>query len=140
MGRQSNLSYQAVANYCLELIAAGEKPSVRKIHGQFGGSFSTISELYHRWTEERRLAVKETELSDSFRQAILAEFGRVTLGLRQTLEQQIEQGKIQFQEAQELLKEYELKIEKLSESLAGCKKSAEAEKLKARKGHFRRRG
>ena len=79
MSRPTLLSYPLVSKICLALIASGETPTARKIQQQSGGSLSTVGKYYQQWQQEQSLAAKtEAELSEPFRQAILAEFARVT--------------------------------------------------------------
>jgi chromosome segregation ATPase len=116
MSRTDNLSYQSLSTACHELLASGEKPSVRKIRERIGGSFSTISVLLQQWQEEQSFVNKiDLDLSDPFRQAVLAEFGRVTTTLRQRFLEQLNTEKSQLKEIQSLLAECEAKNEQITE-------------------------
>ncbi len=86
VSRKTNLSaisYTLVANACAELIQQGDRLNIRKVRERLGArSFSTLNPLYHRWQDEQRLSQKvEADLSDAFRQAVLAEIGRATATL-----------------------------------------------------------
>lgn len=77
MKRAPDLNYQAVADLCRELCSAGETPTIRKLREKLGGSFSTISAFLNQWQEQKILANQQAglELSEPFREAMLAEFG-----------------------------------------------------------------
>ncbi len=135
MSRPSNITYQSVASFCLELVASGERPTVRKIYKHLGGgSFSTITDFYQQWQREQALVSKtKSDLSEPFRQAVLAEFARVTEEIQHRLEAQLRDEQAQLKESQELLAEYESRIEQLNEGLAAYKKDSEETQLRLEK-------
>jgi len=61
MAKSDSITYQAVAKICMEMMNAGEKPSVRKIHARLGGSFSTITEHLNQWRAQQALAQSWTK-------------------------------------------------------------------------------
>ncbi len=135
MSRKSNepaISYAAVVNACAELIKQGDKPSLRKLREQLGGgSLSTIHPHYHRWQDEQRHSQKaDADLSDTFRQAVLAEIGRATATLEKNMTEDLGVEKERLREAQALLLECETKIEKLKEDSEANQKAAEQKCLK----------
>ena len=135
MGRQLNssaISYAAVADACAELIKQGEKPSVIKLREHLGiGSFSTIYPHYHRWQDEQRLSQKvDTDLSETFRQAALAEIGRATATLEQKMNEELGLEKERLREAQNLLLTCETQMEKLKEDFAAVQSALEQKCLR----------
>jgi len=135
MSRQPHsaaISYVAVANACVELINQGDKPSLRKLREHLGGgSLSTIHPHYHRWQDEQRLSQKtELDLSDTFRQAVLAEIGRATEVLEKKMTEDLGLEKERLAEAQALLLECETQMEKLKEDSEANQKAAEQKRLK----------
>src|SRR5438874_1802654 len=91
MSRPKTIDYPTIAQHCAELIAQGDKPSIRKLHQRLGGSFSTLSEGYQLWRSEQTLITQGEggDLSEAFYQAVLAEKGRATEALRRNLTQQL---------------------------------------------------
>jgi len=134
MKRKVNLTYQMVGEYCSQLIQKGEKPNIRKLHQQLGGSFSTLSVLHQQWLTAQNLTTRtDTPLSEQFQKALFAEFGRVTGDIRQNLETQLAEEKTRFQEAQDLLKELELKLEQITEEYTQYRKEEAEHKLQFEK-------
>ena len=132
MSRQNNITYQEVSSFCSERLAAGERPSIRKIHQHLGGgSFLTITAFYQQWQKEQSLASKiESDISEPFRQALLAEFGRVSEKLKQRLETQLEALQAQWKEAQDIIVDYEAKIEQINADFSVYREQSEALCLK----------
>src|SRR5271168_921458 len=122
MSRTPKATYQSVSNCCHELLAIGDKPSIPKIHEKVGGSFSTISKFFQQWQAEHRLAHK-TELSESFQQAALAEFARVSETIKKQVREELENQKQHLTEIQELLLSSESRNEQVREELADCQKT-----------------
>lgn len=111
MAKSENITFQAVAVVCNEMSKAGENPSVRKLHARLGGSFSTITEHLNQWRTKQALAQSsENELSDEFNQALLAEFSRITEGVREKAKLQLAEKEAQLAEAVELLSAHESKL------------------------------
>ena len=118
MSRKSNepaISYAAVVNACAELIKQGDKPSLRKLREQLGGgSLSTIHPHYHRWQDEQRHSQKaDADLSDTFRQAVLAEIGRATATLEKNMTEDlgVEKREKEYQHQIETLRQEAQKAE-----------------------------
>lgn len=135
MSRQPNssaISYALVANACAELIKQGDTPTLRKLREQLGiGSFSTLQPHYHRWQDEQRLSQKaDTDLSDTFRQAALAEIGRTTATLEKKMTEDLWVEKERLREVQALLLECETQMGKLKEDFSTNQKAAEQKCLK----------
>ncbi len=134
MSRPTTLSYPLVSKICLGLIASGETPTVKKIQQQSGGSFSTVGKYYQQWQQEQALASKtEAELSEPFRQAVLAEFSRVAERVQEALNTQLEETKAQLKEAQDLLADYESKVEQISQEFSNYRVQSEETNLKLEK-------
>lgn len=109
--KRDSLTYAAVAEVCEQLIKAGEKPNQRKIQQRLGGSFSTILGFLTQWKTQHDFALQvDTDLSDPFRQAVLAEIGRAVTQAKTRLESQLAEAGEQLQEAQGVLAEYEEKL------------------------------
>lgn len=134
MAKNEPVNYRAVAEVCNDLVKTGDKPSVRKVHKRLGGSFSTVAEHLQRWNEQQNLAQgTNAELSNELRQAILAEFGRVTLQIKETLQAQLADKDTQLKEIQDLLAEYEAKIAMLTQQVDFTQKEAQQQQLKLEK-------
>lgn len=111
MSKKEQVTYQVVAKAINELQADGQTPSVRLIRSKIGGSNSTLLEYLRRWQSDAELASAiEENISDTFQQALKAEFGRMTLTIRGKYEALLQQEKQQNKESQELLIEAETKI------------------------------
>ena len=132
MSRQNNISYQEVSSFCTECLASGQRPSIRKIHQHLGGgSFLTITAFYQQWQKEQALASKvDSELSEPLRQALFAEFGRVTQKIKEDLEAQLEELHAQGKEAQEIIADYEAKMEQSTADFLRYKEQSEVQCLK----------
>lgn len=134
MSRTTTLNYATIANACSELLQSGEKPSLKKLHKRLGGSFSTILPFYQQWQETQSLADKTNEdLSPEFRQAALAEFGRITLKTSQRFIAELNAKSEELRETQKLLIDSECKIEQLTEDLTLRQEKAQQEHLKFEK-------
>lgn len=131
MSRPTTLSYPLVSKICLALIASEEKPTVKKIQQQSGGSFSTVGKYYQQWQQEQALVAKtETEISEHFRQAILAEFSRATERVQEGLNTQLADTQAQLKDAQDFLEDYEGKLEQSGTEFANYKAQSEESCLK----------
>jgi len=87
-----------------------------------------------QWREQQTLTANiDAELSEPFRQAVLAEFGRITNALKEGLTSQIESEKGKLKETQDLLLEQEAKIEELANTLADQQKTAAQSQLEFEK-------
>lgn len=134
MSRPTVLSYPLVSKICLALIASGETPTVRKIQLQSGGSLSTVGRYYQQWQQEQSLAAKtEAELSEPFRQAILAEFARVTERVQEGSNAALAQTQAQVKEAQEIIVDYESKMDHITQAFSDYRVSSEENRLRLEK-------
>lgn len=131
MSKKSDINYVDVARFCNELLNAGEKITVRKIHSHVGGgSFSTISKYYSQWQAERNFVKgSHAELSEEFRQAVLAEMARTTQKIKNEFDETLAIEKNQLKEAQELLAEYESKMDALNEEILKYQAQIEAQRI-----------
>ena len=111
VSKKEQVTYQAVVKAINELKADGHTPSVRLIRSRVGGSNSTLLEYLRRWQGEIALAsTTEDNISEVFQQSLKAEFGRMTLAIREKYEAALQQEKQQNKESQELLSEAETKV------------------------------
>jgi chromosome segregation ATPase len=118
MRRTQNITYPSVAEVCHQLLAIGEKPSIRNICDRIGGSFSTIQGFLQTWQEQQRLANKASmELSEPFHQALLAEFSRISEAARQQFQEQLQEQTAQLEEIKGRLAESETQTEELNQCL-----------------------
>jgi Plasmid replication region DNA-binding N-term len=109
-----------------DLLSANESITIRKIHQMVGGSFSTISRYYQRWTQEQSLAKSvESELSATFKIAVLAEIGRATATLKKSMEAELSIDRGQLKEVHGLLAEQEHRAETLSKELSTQRQESE---------------
>jgi hypothetical protein len=134
MAKSEPITYQSVARFCNEIAGTGNNPSVRKLHAQLGGSFSTLSEHLQQWRSQQNLAsATDAELSDELRQALLAEFSRVTDSIKVKLNKALFEKEEQLTETRELLAEYENKLAAIEKSLKDCKEASRLEQLSLEK-------
>ncbi len=119
MSKKEQVTYQVVARVANELKGQAITPTVRAIRERIGfGSNSTVLEYLRRWEADEVMAATVTEgLSDGFKQAINAEFGRLMQATREKLEAQLAKEKQHTKEANELLAEAENKISDLEARL-----------------------
>lgn len=88
------------------------------VRAQVGGSNSKLMEFLRQWKSERQSASETDEdMSDVFRQALLAEFSRVVQKARERLEKQLHDEKSSTQEALVLLAETEKKCTDQTEKI-----------------------
>lgn len=134
MSKKEPITYQVVVKAINELKAEDHAPSVRLIRSKIGGSNSMLLEHLRRWQNDIELAsVVEDNISDEFQQALKAEFGRMTLAIRQKHEASLQQEKQQNKESQELLVEAETKIANLESQKHENKEKADQAILKLEK-------
>jgi DNA-binding transcriptional MocR family regulator len=130
MSKSENVTYQAVAKICNEMTAAGDAPSVRKLHAHLGGSFSTITAHLNQWREQQALAQSgDNALSAEFNQALLAEFARITETVKEKSKLQIAEKEAQLAEAIELLSAHENKLEECEKKYKALEHHAKSEQL-----------
>lgn len=134
MSKKEQITYQAVVKAINELKADDQVPSVRLIRSKVGGSNSTLLEHLRRWQGEAALAsTTEEGISEIFQQSLKAEFGRMTLAIRDKYETALQQEKQQNKESQELLAESENRIADLEVQAREYKEKSDQAILKLEK-------
>ena len=130
MAKSDPITFQSVAKLCNDMVGAGNKPSVRKLHAQLGGSHSTLTEFLNQWRTQQALAHSNAnELSGEFNQALLAEFSRVTESVKEKSKLLLTEKEEQLTEARELLAEYEGKLVTLEKTLKESKEKVQSAQL-----------
>lgn len=126
----SKITYQRVAQLCNQMELLGNKPSVRKIIAEFGGSFTVVAEYLKQWREEKDLA-KESEvaISQELQQAILAEYALVANKVKQGQETKITELCLDLNETQEELSSSLGTIKKLEAHIAQLERTAQDNSL-----------
>jgi chromosome segregation ATPase len=119
MNKKGPINYAAFAKAANEIKASGQTPSVRLVRSRLGGgSNSTLVEYIRHWHSENALAsTVDDNISEPFKQALLAEFGRVVKNVRDHLEEQLSQERTQAKETNDLLSESEARTTELEEQL-----------------------
>lgn len=108
MAKKEDITYTLYVKTVGDLKAQGQPISVRAVQRMIGGSNSTLLTYQRQWQAEQALAsTVEDSISDSLKQALLAEFGRMTQSTRERLETLLTQERQQLKEANELLAEAE---------------------------------
>jgi chromosome segregation ATPase len=126
MSKSPTVTYELFITAVLELEKDGQRVSVRAIRDKIGGATSKLVEFLRLWKNEKQLAsVTNEDMSDAFRQALLAEFGRIVQKTKATLENQLADEKATTQETLELLAETEKRIASLEETISNLKKMHE---------------
>lgn len=124
--RKDQITYATFIQAANEIRAEGQTPSVRLIRAKIGGSNSTLLGYLQQWRNDADLAASvDDNISETLRQAILSEYGRVTKSMRDHLETQLSQERAQNKEAGLLLNEAENRISEL-ESLSENEKEQHA--------------
>lgn len=109
----SAVTYQSVAKVCNHLRIIGEKPSVRKIKAELGGSHTVIGEFLKRWRAETQLSESsDMAISEELQHAILAEFAQVALQVQSSFKETIEENELDLKETSAALHECELTCRK----------------------------
>jgi chromosome segregation ATPase len=126
MGRTmktEQLTYDKFSAMAQKMVENDEKLTVRSVHNRLGGSFGKISEFLKRWEQERSYLslVKQGDISDNLRQAMLSEVGRAVSEAKAALEAQLQQIAAHLEEANEKLTEQEKEIEDGTEMLRDLK-------------------
>lgn len=126
----SKITYQRVAQLCNQMELLGNKPSVRKIIAELGGSFTVIAEYLKQWREEKELA-KESDMaiSPELQQAILAEYSLVANKVKQGLENKINELNLDLNETQQELNTSLSTIKKLEARIAELERTAQDNSL-----------
>ncbi|MFP3773677.1 DNA-binding protein [Legionella pneumophila serogroup 1] len=115
----SKITYQRVAQLCNQMELLGNKPSVRKIIAELGGSFTLVAEYLKQWREEKELAQEsEMPISQELQQAILAEYALVANKVKQGLEAKISELTLDLTETEEELSSSLSSIKKLEARIA----------------------
>ena len=106
---KKELTYVSFIETLRVMLAEGLPPSVRVLRARLGvGSNSTIVEYLRRWRSESALGeTVEEGISESFKTALRAEFGRVAQVVRADDAVQLSQAHTQLQEVTDLLRELE---------------------------------
>lgn len=127
MSKPTAVTYELFATAALALEKDGQRVSVRTIRDKIGGANSKLMEFLRLWKAEKQLAsVTDEDMSDTFRQSLLAEFGRIVQKTKVSLESQLKDEKANTQEALDLLAETEKRATSLEETIANLKKTHEA--------------
>jgi len=126
----SKITYQRVAQLCNQMEILGNKPSVRKIIAELGGSFTVVAEYLKQWREEKELA-KESDmaLSPELQQAILAEYALVANKVKQGQETKINELRLDLIETQEELNTSLSTIKKLDARVVELERTAQDNSL-----------
>jgi len=120
----SKISYQRVAQLCNQMELLGNKPSVRKIIAELGGSFTVVAEHLKQWREEKELANEsDMAISPELQQAILAEYALVANKVKQGLETTINELRLDLIETQDELSSSLSTIKKLEARIAELEKT-----------------
>lgn len=126
----SKTTYQGGAQLCNQMEVLGNKPSVRKIIAECGGSFTVVVEYLKRWREEKALAKEsDMEISQELQQAILAEYALVANKVKQGLETKINELRLDLAETQEELNSSLSTIKKLEARVAELERTAQDHSL-----------
>jgi SMC interacting uncharacterized protein involved in chromosome segregation len=116
--RNEQVNYTAFIKAINELKEEGHTPSVRLVRFKIGGSNSKLVEYLRRWKSEAVFSANIDEpISDYLKEALMAEFGRITQAQREKYESMIQQEKEQIHEIAGLLLEAENKIVELESQI-----------------------
>ena len=121
--KTEQVTYDKFSSMVQKMVENGEKLTVRSVHNRLGGSFGKLSEFLKRWEQERAYLslVKQSDISENLRQAMLSEVGRAVGDAKAVLEAQLQQMTAHLDEANEKLTEQEKTIEDSSETLRDLK-------------------
>lgn len=121
--KTEQITYDKFCQMVQKMVENSEKLTVRSVHSRLGGSFGKISEFLKRWEQERAYLnlVKQGDISDTLRQAMLSEVGRAVSEAKTALETQLQQVSDHLEEANEKLTEQEKMIEESSETVRDLK-------------------
>ena len=107
---KNSVTYLQVAEACQTLLAEGQKITLRAIVAKVGGSPNIILPFIKQWQAEQddiALAAIDEELSQSVRQAILAEYARKISQVKTHFAKKIMDSEQQFQDLQAVLTDTE---------------------------------
>jgi len=126
----SKITYLRVAQLCNEMELLGNKPSVRKIIAECGGSFTVVAEHLKQWRQEKELAQEsDMAISPELQQAILAEYSLVANKVKQGLENKINELHLDLSETQEELNASLNTLKKLETRVAELERAAQDNSL-----------
>lgn len=127
MSRPTTVTYEVLATAAHELEQDCQRVIARTLRAKVGCASSTVIEFLRQWRAEKQLAsMTDEEMSDIFRQSLLAEFGRIVQKTKATLESQLADEKANTQEALELLAETEKRTASLEETIIKLKQEHDA--------------
>src|SRR3990172_8724735 len=91
--KTEQVTYEKFSAVVKRMVENGEKLTVRSVHSRLGGSFGKLSEFLKRWEQERAYLslIKQGDISDTLRQAMLSEVGRAVGEAKAALENQLQQ-------------------------------------------------
>lgn len=134
MSKKDQVTYANFIKAANELKEEGQQPSVRLVRLKIGGSNSTLLEYLRRWHSDTALAASvDQQISDPLKDALLAEFGRVTQSLREKFQAEINQERQQNKEICELLAEAESRCAEIEAKAHSDREQAAAAILKLEK-------
>ena len=121
--KSEQITYDKFCQVVAKMLENEEKLTVRAVHGRLGGSFSKISTYLKQFEQERAYmsSSRQSDVSDSLRQAVLAEIGKAVDETKMALEKQLRQVTEQLDEANEQLSVQEAAIVELQNELANTK-------------------
>lgn len=121
--KSEQVTYDKFCQVAAKMLENEEKLTVRAVHGRLGGSFSKISAYLKQFQQERAYmsASRQSDISDSLRQAVLAEIGKAVDETKIALEKQLRQVTEQLDEANEQLSAQEAAIADLQNDFANSK-------------------
>ncbi len=121
--KPEQITYEKFCQIATKMLENEEKLTVRAVHGRLGGSFSKISTYLKQFEQERvyMSASRRNDVSDSLRQAMLAEIGMAVEETKTMLEKQLRQVTGQLDEANEQLSALEVVIVELQNEAADTK-------------------
>jgi chromosome segregation ATPase len=126
----SKITYQHVAQLCNQMELLGNKPSVRKILAELGGSFTLVAEYLKQWRTENELANEaDVAISQELQQAILAEYALVANKVKQGQEAKINELSLDLSETQEELKSSLSAIKKLESRITELERTIQDNSL-----------
>ena len=85
-----------------------------------------MADLLTHDSEKQLASIADEDMSDTFRQSLLAEFGRIVQKTKAALESQLADEKVNTQEALEPLSETEKRAASLEETISKLKKEHDA--------------
>lgn len=131
---QQSITYQQVVSTCQSLKQQGQKPSVRTIHQQIGGSFSSITAFLRQWQEQQaKMNADAHNLSSNLKQALFSEFETIQKQTQVRLNQQLQQLCVSNKEAEALLANYEQQLQQKQQEFIQSQEDAQAMRIELEK-------